>query len=131
MLKRILFVSRDYLLFLEDVRDSCEKVLRYTRGLTLEEWLTTDVVYDATMHNLEIIGEAIGHIPQEVRDRHREVEWQRIKAFRNVVAHHYFGIDENIVWDVVTNKVPVLSEQIQQVIRAEINLSDLAKGSDE
>lgn len=64
------------------------------------------------VRNLEIIGEAARHIPEEIRQRHSEVEWAKIVALRNVVAHEHFGVDEEILWDIVQSKVPHLLEQV-------------------
>lgn len=112
-------MSRDYRLFLSDISDSCHKIQRYTKGMNQEEFIANDMTFDAVMRNLEIIGEAMRHIPEEVRLRHPEVAWRTIVAFRNVVIHEYFGIDEDIVWDVIENKIPELLKQIAGVIAAE------------
>ncbi len=110
---------RDYRLFLEDIRDCCQKVLRYTAGMTQTQWQTDELTYDATLRNLEIIGEATVHLSPEIRKRHPGVDWRKIRAFRNVVAHEYFGVNNDIVWDIIQNRVPELLVQIEQVIAVE------------
>lgn len=112
-------MSRDYRLFLSDISDCCHKIERYTKDMAQEQFIANDMAFDAVMRNLEIIGEAMRHIPEEVRLRHSEVPWRTIVAFRNIVIHEYFGIDEDIVWDVVENKIPELLKQIEGVIAAE------------
>ena len=112
-------MSRDYRLFLSDISECCHKIERYTKGMDQEEFIANDMAFDAVMRNLEIIGEAMRHIPEEVRLRHSEVPWRTIVAFRNIVIHEYFGIDEDIVWDVIENKIPELLKQIEGVIAAE------------
>lgn len=68
------------------------------------------------VRNLEVIGEAVKHIPQDIRDQRPEVEWRKIGALRDILAHEYFGVDLEIIWDVVTNKLPGLKEQIQKLL---------------
>ncbi len=90
-------MSRDFRLYLDDIRASADKVLRYTRGLRQDEFVNDDKTFDAVVRNLEIIGEATKHIPQDVRERYPEVEWRRMAGLRDVVIHEYFGIDDRIL----------------------------------
>ena len=69
------------------------------------------------MRNLEIIGEACKHVPPEVRAEHPSVDWRRIAGLRDVVIHEYFGVDIEIVWDVVTREAPALLEQLKRIVR--------------
>ena len=100
--------SSDYRLFLNDIRLSCERILRYTQGLTEEQFLADEMTYDATLRHLIIIGEAVKQIPQEVREQHPAIDWKQIGRFRDHVIHRYFGINDEIAWDIVENKVPQL-----------------------
>ena len=109
-------MSREYRFYLEDMRTSCEKVIQFIRGMSQAQFLADQKTYDAVMRNLEIIGEAAKHVPSEVRDRHTEVDWRRVAAFRDVAIHEYFGIDVDVVWDIVQNKLPALHRQIQQLL---------------
>lgn len=99
-------MSRDWTFFLEDILDAAEKVLRYTQGMTFEEFRDNEMVVDAVLRNLEIIGEAAKSLPVEARAMMPDVEWSKATGFRNVVAHHYFGLSLYVVWDVVLHKVP-------------------------
>jgi uncharacterized protein with HEPN domain len=109
-------VSRDSWLYLEDMRTSCEKVLRYTRRLTVDQFMQDEKTFDAVVRNLEIIGEAAKHIPREMRTRYPQVEWRKIAGLRDVIAHEYFGIDLDILWDIVENQVPPLLENLQRIL---------------
>ncbi len=112
-------MSRDPRLYLEDIRQGCEKVLRYTEGITFDQFLEDERTLDAVVRNLEIIGEAVRHIPGEIKQRYPEVEWSKIVALRNIIAHEYFGVDEEIVWDIVQMWVPMLLQQVQQILLEE------------
>lgn len=99
---------RDYRPFLDDIRRSCERVIRYTGGFTEEQFLADEKTYDATLRHLIIIGEAVKQIPEEVREQYPAVEWKQIGRFRDHVIHRYFSVNDDIIWDVVSNKVPQL-----------------------
>lgn len=112
-------MSRDPRLYLEDIRDCCQKVIRYTDGETIEQFVADDKTFDAVMRNLEITGEAARQVPAGIKGRHPEVEWRSIAGFRDVAIHAYPTIDEEIVWDIVQHKVPELLNQVKQILAVE------------
>lgn len=114
-----LSMSRDILVYLDDIQESCKKVLRYTRDMNHKQFIQDDKTYDAVVRNLEIIGEAVKHVPENFRHRYPDVEWRKIAGLRDIVAHVYFGINDEIVWDVVENKIPQLLEQISGILEQE------------
>jgi len=112
-------VSREWRLYVDDMRQACRKVLRYTQGLDLERLRRDEKAYDAVVRNLEVIGEAAKHIPQAVRAQMPGIEWRKIAGLRDVLAHAYFGIDDAVLWDVIQNKVPPLLDALEQIPTAE------------
>jgi uncharacterized protein with HEPN domain len=101
------------------MRDCCLKILRYTGGMTKDELVSDGKTFDAVMRNLEIAGEAARQISSEMKERHSDVQWRSIAGFRDIAIHAYPTIDEEIVWDIVHNKVPQLLDQFERIIAAE------------
>ena len=111
--------ERDYILFLEDILNSIEKLEKYTKDLDFKSFSKNEMVVDAVVRNLEIIGEAVTSIPSEVQERYVEVEWKEAKGFRNILIHDYFGIDSESVWDTINNDIPLLKKHIAKVLKEE------------
>ena len=105
-------MQRDPRAFLDDIVEACEKVTRYTAAMTSETFRGDDKTIDAVVRNLEVIGEAAKKIPEDLRLQMSNVDWQRIAGLRDVLIHQYFGIDLDIVWDVVRTKVPALRASV-------------------
>jgi uncharacterized protein with HEPN domain len=99
-------MSRDWTFYLEDLVTCCEKIQRYTLGMDFDAFVANDQTVDAVIRNLEIIGEAAKNLPPNILALMPEVEWGMAAKFRDVIAHHYFGLDNQIVWNVVCEKIP-------------------------
>lgn len=91
--------------------------MRYIDGMEFSEFSADERTYDAVLRNLEIIGEAARNIPEEIQQQYPRVEWRAIAALRNIVAHAYFSVKDEIIWDVISNKVPALLEQVEQILK--------------
>ena len=89
--------------------------MSYTQGLTMETFSKDAKTFDAILRNLEIIGEASKKIPNEICSQYPEIEWKKIAGLRDILIHFYFGIDDEIVWDVIQNKLPELEKQIREI----------------
>ncbi len=116
-------MSRDYRLYLEDILQCATRITRYIEGLGFDEFISGDMVMDAVLRNLEIIGEAAKNVPAAVRDRYPEVEWRKIAGLRDVLAHAYFGLEDETLWDVVQNAIPPLIQQTRLILAAESKAS--------
>jgi len=105
-------MSRDEFMYLQDIAESCEKILRFTSGLSKPGLIEDERTFDAVVRNLEIIGEAAKHISEDLRKQLTDIEWRKAAGLRDMLAHAYFGIDNDILWDVVQNKIPELATAI-------------------
>jgi uncharacterized protein with HEPN domain len=97
--------KRDPEIVLDEILDSIEAIFSYTQGLDSESFATDRKTFDATCKQIENIGELVGQLPEAVRASHAHLPWQRIKDMRNLLVHAYHGVDPDIVWDVVRNKL--------------------------
>jgi len=110
-------MSRTYRLYLEDILEAIEKVKLYTKGLSQDAFAHDSRTFDAVVRNLEIIGEAVKNLPDEVKKANPQIEWRRIAGMRDILTHQYFGISVNIVWDAAVNKLPELEAQVRSILR--------------
>lgn len=98
-------MPRDFRLFLDDILEAIGRIRFYVEGQDETAFLADRKTQDAVIRNLEIIGEAAGSLPDEVRDKMPEIDWRKFKGLRNILIHEYFGINSAIVWDIVRNKL--------------------------
>lgn len=105
-------MSRNLDLYLDDILISISKIERYTANLTRESFAADERTFDAVAYNLQMIGEAVKNIPDELRDRYPQIEWRKIAGLRDILAHAYFSIDDEIIWDIVRTKLTGLRECI-------------------
>jgi len=103
-------------LLLEDIIESAEKILQYTKGISFEEFSKDNKTVDAVIRNFEIIGEASNLLPDEIKDKYSEIDWHRIRGFRNRIVHDYFGVDLQIIWKIIFDQIPGLITEISKII---------------
>ena len=101
---------------LEHMLMAIDRILRYTRGKTFQDLVDDDMMYYAVVKNIEIIGEAANMLTTDFQTSHSETPWKMVKGMRNYIVHEYFQIDNVVVWDVVTNELATLREQISRYI---------------
>lgn len=94
--------QRDWRLYVGDMIEFSEKVLAYTAGFEQSRFELSGLNYDATVRNLELVGEAATHVPHQVRDLAQQIPWRKIIALRNRLIHGYLGIDNDTLWNVIS-----------------------------
>jgi uncharacterized protein with HEPN domain len=109
--------EREWRFYLDDMIAFSEKVLAYTHGLDQAGFEANVQTYDATLRNLELIGEAATHIPQAVREDAGHIPWRQIVATRNKLIHGYLGIDNDTLWSIVRDDVPRLLQELRKLKR--------------
>lgn len=85
--------------------------------MTYKDFVHDELHFDAVLRNLEIIGEAVKNVSEETRGKHPQVKWRKIAGFRDIVAHEYFGVYEETVWDIVENEIPALLETVKTILK--------------
>jgi uncharacterized protein with HEPN domain len=110
-------LQREWRFYIDDMIGFCRKVLAYTQGLDATTFPASGVSYDATLRNIELIGEAATHIPDAVRAAHPDIAWRKVIATRNRLIHGYLGIDNDVLWSIVESDIPQLLSQLQTIER--------------
>lgn len=108
-------MSRSWVLFLEDMLEAARKIARYTAQCDFATFADQELIYDGTLRNLEVLGEAAKKIPPDVRERHPEIDWRGTAGLRDVLSHAYFALDTATLWKIATEEVPRLLAQLEQV----------------
>ncbi len=111
---------------LEHILAAIDRVARYTKDKTFDDLLADDMMYYAVVKNIEMMGEAANMLTSEFQESHPETPWKMVKGMRNYIVHEYFQIDNAVVWDVVTNELSTLREQISHYL-AETNWEEWEK----
>jgi uncharacterized protein with HEPN domain len=110
-------MSRDWVLYVRDMVACCDKVLAYTGGIDRNDFAERGIVFDATVRNLELLGEAARQVPDAVRADHPGIEWRKIVGLRNLLIHSYFGVDEDVIWDLVQHRIQPLRDSLVDLLR--------------
>ncbi len=105
-------MSREWRFYVSDMIGFAEKVLAYTDGMDQNRFERSGLNYDATLRNLELIGEAATHIPEPVRQFASQIDWRRIVATRNRLIHGYLGIDNDTLWSIIQTDIPALLKHL-------------------
>ncbi|WP_133513306.1 HepT-like ribonuclease domain-containing protein [Candidatus Thiosymbion oneisti] len=111
--------EREWRFYIGDMLDFARKVLAYTANLDQQGFVTDGLTYDATLRNLELIGEAATRIPESVRAAHPDIPWRQIVATRNRLVHAYLGIDNDTLWSIIEDDIPELIATLERLQQAE------------
>lgn len=103
---------REWRFYLDDMIEFAEKVIAYTDGLDQATFVAGGLNYDATVRNLELIGEAANHIPEAIRAENPQIPWRQVIATRNRLIHGYLGIDNDTLWSIVRDDILPLLDQL-------------------
>lgn len=108
--------DREWKHYIEDIHQCTQKILKYTKGKTQFEFIHDELVVDAVIRNLQVIGEASKRIPDPIKTKYPSISWREIAGLRDILIHEYHGINYNILWDIITNEVPKLNANISKII---------------
>jgi uncharacterized protein with HEPN domain len=107
--------NRPVNLLLSDILESIDRVMQYIDGMSLESFSTDQKSIDAVVRNLEIIGEAANRLPDDFKEKYSQVEWHKVVGLRNRIIHDYFGIDLQIIWQIIHTDLPALRKTLSRI----------------
>jgi len=107
------------IVFIKHINDSIYLILEYIKGLDLKKFNSKQIVQDAVIRRIGIIGEAVKNLSMEFREKYSEPPWKQITGLRDKVVHGYFRVDTDRIWLVITKDIPVLKDQIREIIKKE------------
>ena len=107
--------KRDDDLLISDMIECCEKIFDYIKGMDFEKFIDDSKTVDAVIRNFEVLGEASRFISTEVKSENPLVEWRKISDFRNVLIHDYFGINYQIMWEIIINELRMQFEILRNI----------------
>ncbi len=102
-------------LLLNDIIEAIDRVAQYTMGLSLDAFSKDRKTIDAVVRNLEIIGEAANRLPDDFKEKHSNVEWHKVVGLRHRIVHEYFGIDLQIIWQIISADLPALRQTLSRL----------------
>lgn len=105
--------------YLRHMLDETNYLIEHSRGLSRELFVEDETLKRAYVRSIEIIGEASKKLPEQMKREHSQIEWRRIGGMRDKLIHGYFGIDYDLVWDMIVNEIPMLNREIKRVIQEE------------
>ena len=107
--------KRNDILLLEDIVEACEKIEKYVKGLNYSQFIADDKTTDAVIRNFEIIGEAANRLTDRIFTEFDDLNWRQIIGLRNRLIHGYFGVDYQILWNIISDNLLIFKQQIEQI----------------
>jgi uncharacterized protein with HEPN domain len=102
-------------LLLKDILNSIERISIYTESLTFEGFIANYMIVEACLYNIQIIGEAVSKLPDDIKTSESQIPWVLIKGMRNRLIHEYFGTDTEIVWRVIKDELPAITKDLERI----------------
>jgi len=109
-------MARDIRLYLDDILESIQKIDDYTKDLTEEQFSRNIKVQDAVLRRLAIIGEAVKHLPEDLKEKHSQIPWKQIAGARDIFVHEYFGVTMERIWQTIKEDLPQLKKVVEESI---------------
>lgn len=103
-------------IFIKDIIVAMDAIESFVGNLTFEEFLKDDKTASAVIRKFEIIGEAVKNIPENIKEEHPAVPWKEMAGMRDKLIHFYFGVDYNLVWQTVKNRIPTVKNQLRDIL---------------
>jgi uncharacterized protein with HEPN domain len=107
--------DRNFVMFLQDIIDCAEKIDKYTKNITEDNFTNNEQVKDAVIMRIGIVGEAVKNLPAGLKKRHKEINWKKSVKMRNIFMHVYFGIDCHRLWKTAKEEIPDLKEKVFKI----------------
>lgn len=109
-------MQRTYKVYLIDILEAIQSIKEYTKDISFKDFRENKMVRDAVTRNLEVIGEAVKNIPDEIKDKHPETSWRKVAGLRDRLIHKYFEVDVEILWDIIEYELPDLKNKISEIL---------------
>jgi uncharacterized protein with HEPN domain len=111
--------GRHFRLYLEDIHLSMTRILDYAEGMDLLEFKQSCITVDAVVRNFEIIGEASKSLPDHIKEKYPEIPWEKMYGLRNLISHEYFGVDYEMIWEIIISDLPQNLLDLKEILKKE------------
>ena len=111
--------GRHFRLYLEDIHLSMKRILDYAEGMDILKFKQSYITVDAVVRNFEIIGEASKNLPDQIKEKYPEIPWRKMYGLRNLISHEYFGVDYEMIWEIITSDLPQNLLDLEEILKKE------------